>query len=431
MPSPEFGANLCVGYVVKRFPRASETFIAREILELERRGVKVHVFALRPADTVQPHAWLGSLRADVTLCGPLPLKEAWVLLEERAARGTAPANRVHRVLGAAIDHPAGRGRRYLCEAVAVARAAEERGVRHLHAHFANHPAFVAMLASALSGITYSFTAHAKDIYAVGPTPATWRRQLHNAAFAVTVTEANRDYIEKIAGPAACGSLRTLYNGVDLSRPPAAARAGEPNRLRLVCVARLIEKKGVDILLEAIGRLQRTGTAVECVIVGDGPRRASLEAQAAALGIGESVLFAGAMPHQDVMEQLRAAEIFVLPCRIASDGDRDALPTAILEAMAAGVPCVSTPVGGIPEMILQEKTGLMVPAEDPPALAAAIRRLLEDDLLRRRMRSAARKRAENLFSTPRNVTVLHDWFVAASQPSPERRGQPALITRQGA
>ncbi len=413
-----------VGYVVKRFPRTSETFIAREVLELERLGAEVQVTALRPNDSVQHHAWLDSLAAKVTVCAAPPLSEAWSAIEGRTRAGHGRLNAPRNALLYAAEMPDGRGKRYLRDAVFVAREAERAGVDHLHAHFANRPAIVAMLAHLISGIPFSFTAHAKDIYAAPPPLRIWRRLLRLASFAVTVNEANRRYLSESLGPRAGARIRVLHNGVDLRELSFAEPAPSSDGPSVVAVARLVEKKGLDVFIDALARLRSKGLDLHGVIVGDGPLRDELQARAGRIGAGRSIRFAGELPHQEVVRELRAARALALPCRVARDGDRDALPTVLLEALALGLPCVSTPIGGIPEIIRSEETGLLVEPEDAEGLAAALERLLTEDGLRRRIAAAGRRRAEDHFDARRNVERLHQWMGAVSGSRPESLGREA-------
>jgi len=405
---------LRVGYVVKRFPRASETFIAQEILELERRGVEVSVLTLRPNDHPAPHGWLGRLRAEVHLCHEVSVSEAWKQL--RAWSETRPARRagIRRALLSAFDHPERSGRRYLAEATAVASRAEELELDHLHAHFANHPAFVAMLAHRISGRPYSFTAHAKDIFAAGPPPELWRSQVGSSAFTVTVSEANRSYLASLVGPSCRGKLRLLHNGVDVGwiRPSPPDPAAPRRAVRALFVGRLIEKKGADLLLEAAARLVSEGARIRFTLVGDGPLAEPLRGRIRELGLSRQVELTSGLPHEEVIARMAAADLFVLPCRVAADGDRDALPTVLLEAMACGLPCISAPVNGIPEIIEDGETGLLVPENDPGALAEALRALAADPLSRWRMGRAGRRRAEETFALQTNVGVLLGWIEEA-------------------
>lgn len=385
-----------IGYVLKRFPRASETFIAQEILGLERQGIEVVVFALRPNDQFAEHAWLGEVIAPVHVFEPRGFSSCWRALQTRARKEPWRRPSVHEALLAAFDHPKRSGKRYLSESWWIAEMTEDLGVQHLHAHFANHPTFVAMLSHLISGVSFSFTAHAKDIYLDSPSIEVWRDQMERSAFAVTVSHANRTYLESLLGSETTGNLHMVHNGVDLDRikPVEAQRSGAGRKV--VFASRLIEKKGADNLIDAARQVLQSDSDVEFSIIGEGEEDAKLKDQAARSGILDRLRFSGALPHQEVVQRIGEADIFVLPCRVAADGDRDALPTVLLEAMAAGVPCISTPVNGVPETIDQGRTGLIVPENDPASLAAAIHHLLVDPEGRRAMGRAGRRSAERKF-----------------------------------
>ncbi len=245
--------------------------------------------------------------------------------------------------------------------------------------------------------------------------------MREAAFVVAVSEATRAHLADLAGAAHSHKVRRLLNGVDLSRlrPPAVVRAAasEPE---LLCVARLVEKKGIDVLLDACALLTRTELPFRLSVVGDGPQAASLRAQAASLGLAGRVEFHGAAMHEEVIRRMRQTAVFVLPCRIASDGDRDTLPTVLIEAMACGLPCVSTPVGGVAEIVEDARTGTLVPAEDPVALARALADLLRSPQLREAMGRRGRERAERHFDCASNVAMLRGWFSAAAAPAQPQR-----------
>ncbi len=409
-------SRLRVGYVVKRFPRVSETFIAQEILELERRGAEVEVFALNENDAPARHAFLDSLRARITLGRAATYQETWRLLRLRAGESPAGARAARRALGAALEHPSGKGPRYLNEAAAIAREASGRGIDHLHAHFANRPAFAALLAHLLTGLPFSFTAHAKDIYAAGPPPSLWRRQARSAVFVATVTAANRRHLGGLLGPRLAFKVRLLYNGVDLDAIRPGFWSDRDVAPRFLCVGRLVDKKGMDVLIDALRLLREEGLALPCDIVGEGPEGGDLRRRVADADLGGMVEFLGARSHEEVTELMRGARAVVLPCRVSANGDRDALPTVLLEGMAAGAACISTSVGGVPEIIAQCETGLIVGPDSARDLAEAIRLLARDPDRTRRMGEAGRRRAESLFDRRRNVAALHRWFAESAAES---------------
>lgn len=407
-----------IGYVVKRFARVSETFIAQEIIELERRGAEVWVFALGSNDEPAAHSWLRNLRAEVVQV-PSSFTEAWMQL---AGRYRMPESRggAARAVLAALSDPMDRGRRSLAQAVEIARVVETAQIDHLHAHFANQPATTALLTHRLCGIPFSVTAHAKDIWTNPAGPRDWRRLARAASFIVTVSDMTHRHVTDLIGERLSGRLRRLYNGIDLEaiRPRAPMAVAQPPA-RILCVARLVEKKGIDVLLDACAHLRREGLAFSLDIIGDGTLAPQLRQRAAALGLEDVVQFLGALPHEQVVAAMRACDAVALPCRIAADGDMDTLPTVLLEAMACGIPCISTPIAGVPEIIADGETGFLVASGNAHELATAMTRLISDPAARLSMGCAARQRAEQLFDIRRNVSELHGWFEEAVLASPMR------------
>jgi len=368
---------------------------------------------LRENDSPAEHRWLRSVRARRTLCDGENSPESWAWLHARTNEGERMRQGAHRAVSAALAYDSPRGRRYLNEAVAVAQAAESCGVDHLHAHFANHPTFVTLLVHHITGLPFSFTAHAKDIYARGPSRELVRRQLKSSEFAVTVSEANRLHFVDELGRAEASKMRRLYNGVDLEMIRPRDTTLPANAVpKILTVARLVEKKGIGRLLDAAAILKRQGRRFHCSVVGDGPDAERLKRRRSELGVDEEVELVGALPHEEVVARMAAADVFVLPAIVAADGDQDALPTVLLEAMASGLPSISTPVGGIPEIITSGMTGLVVASHERSALANAIATLLENDEQRKRMGLLARCRAEQKFDRRRNVAALNSWFEAA-------------------
>lgn len=359
---------LHVGYVVKRFPRLSQTFVLNEIAELVRQRARVTVVARQSPDE-----------------------------GERMPDGF-PAVPVHY-----LDRPG-------TDVLAALRGAR---VEHLHAHFATWAAATADRLAAELGVPFSFTAHAHDIYHRDVDRAALAARLERAAFAVTVSEANRAFLDEVlAAHGRRGNVVRLYNGVDLSRLRATER--RPVAGRIVSVGRLVPKKGLTHLVEACLLLRAAGRGFECVVVGDGEERGALERQIAAADLRAEVTLAGARSHRDTLDLLGSAEVCALPCVVAPDGDRDGLPTVLLEALALGVPVVSTAVSGVPEIVDDGESGLVVPPADPAALAAALERVLGSPSLRARLAAAGRVRAEREFDLRANVASLRELFAASAR-----------------
>ncbi len=406
---------LRIGFVVERSSPVTETAGGREILELERQGVETHTFRLDTPENWQqaPESGAGSVSASLGERDNGEFAGTWEEMRRRILERRGHPAGLRRALILALEHPSRGGRRYLAEALALADKAEKLGLHHLHAHSARTPAFVAMLASLISGAPYSFTAHAQDMSAAGPPAVLWRRQLRHARFAVTVAEANARHITRTLGRRAAMKMRLLYSGVDLEATrPSLERFRAPIP-KILCVSRLVEKKGVDVLIDALDMIGRQERRFACSIVGEGAQEIELKRRVVKAGLEDRVEFTGSLSHQELIRRLRAADALVLPSRLATDGDRDALPVILLEAMAAGIPCVVTPAGGISEIVRDSETGLVVEPEDAGALGAALLRLLEDAELRRRLGDGGRRRAEQMFDLRRNVAVLRGWFAEAA------------------
>jgi glycosyltransferase involved in cell wall biosynthesis len=253
------------------------------------------------------------------------------------------------------------------------------------------------------------TAHAKDIFHESVRPEDLRRKLQDAAATVTISDYNLEYLHDNYGPAAEG-VRRIYNGLELEKfPYEEPRGREPE---ILAVGRLVEKKGFADLIEACSLLRDRGVEVLCRIVGHGEQEPELRASVKRLGLGNRVELPGPRPQGDLIEAVGSAAVFAAPCVVGGDGNRDGLPTVLLEAMALGTPCVSTDVTGIPEVLRDEETGLMVPQHDPAALADAIERLLADPELRVELAGRARRLVEEEFDVHRNAALLRETFEAA-------------------
>jgi glycosyltransferase involved in cell wall biosynthesis len=402
------GQTRHLGYVLKRFPRISETFVAAEIIELERQGERVSVFAQGRPDEPFTHGFLGEMKARVVYLPHRPLLQpARVLGALARVVRSDPAGWL-RAAAMSVWPPRLSGWRQLFRATVLCDEMKRAGVDHAHAHFANTAARLANLAWHMGGPTYSVTTHAKDIYHEEVRTDHLRDKLSAATFVATVSSANRDYLEPIL--ARKGRLHVIPNAVALERvgPP---REHRPEGAMILAVGRLIEKKGLADLVEACGLLAGRGVGVQLEIAGDGPLRRELEVMAA--GSGAQVKFHGSLPHEAVLELYRRASVFCLPCVVASTGDRDGLPTSVLEAMALGVPVVTTDVNGLRELVVDGQTGLVVPERDPVALADALDRLLGDALLADRLAACGRQLVESRFSLNRSVAALRSLFPEAA------------------
>jgi glycosyltransferase involved in cell wall biosynthesis len=386
------------------YPRYSETFIVTEILAHEAAGLRLEIFSLRaPVDTHFQDA-IARVRSSVQYIPSHTPRahQLWALFEEAAAE----LPNFWKIVGEFSSEE-------VCDvfqAVLLAIAVRQKGLTHLHAHFATVATSIARMAAKLAGISYSFTAHAKDIFHSDVSDADLRRKLLDAHAAVTVSEYNLRYLRDRHGRAA-SRVKRIYNGVDLTRFPYSPGAERDNDI--VAVGRLVEKKGFHDLVTACALLRDRRRPVSCRIVGSGPLEADLRSYMRELSLDKKVVAIGPRPQFSVVKEMAGARIFVAPSVEAQDGNRDGLPTVLLEAMALGTPCVGTPIAGIPEALIHEQTGLLVPAGDPQSLAGAMERLLADATLRGRLARNARDHVESEFDIDRNTVALRHIFSSAA------------------
>jgi glycosyltransferase involved in cell wall biosynthesis len=384
-----------IGYVLKRFPRYSETFVVTEVLAHEAAGWEVEIFSLRPPNDTHFQDLLARVRAPVRYLpseGTRPT-DFWAALQDALLLPLART---------AMDAARGELAGDVYQALLLAVEVRRRGIEHLHAHFATSATTVARLAARMAGVPFSFTAHAKDIYHEAVRPDDLRRKLAEAAAVVTVSDFNLAYLRDTYGSAAAG-IRRVYNGLDLDRFPFREPRLRP--ARVVAVGRLVEKKGFDVLVEAAALLAGRGVDFTAEIIGAGELEETLRRQIDGSGLASRVRLLGPRPQAEMAHAVAEAAAFAAPCVVGSDGNRDGLPTTLLEAMALGTPCVSTDVTGIPEIVRDGKTGLVVPQHDAGALAAALERLLRDPELRLGLAARARRRIEEDFDARRNGARL--------------------------
>ena len=436
-----------IGFVLKGYPRLSETFITQEILALEARGLRLHVVSLRHPTEESVHPVHARVRAPVTYLPeylhqePTRVFRAWRQVRRRPRYGRA----LRLWLRDLVRDPTRNRVRRFGQAIVMAHELPLEVV-HLHAHFLHTPASVARYAAHLTGRRWTGSAHAKDIW----TTPRWekREKLRDADWVVTCTEVNRAELAALAP--APGRVELVRHGLDLaefppppaspspSQPPSPSRPppapppadGAPRVLTILSVGRAVEKKGYPDLIAALARLPDT-LAWRFVHVGGGPRIAALRRLAERAGIAHRTEWAGALARPDLLTRLRAADLFVLASRVARDGDRDGLPNVLLEAQSQGLPCVATWVSAIPELIEDGVNGVLVPPEDPDALAAGIERLLRDPGLRRRLGAAGERRVRAEFSSVAGADRLAAKFSGLPGQRPPADDRAAPLDPDGA
>ncbi|MCA9047549.1 MAG: glycosyltransferase [Planctomycetaceae bacterium] len=384
---------LKVGYVVKRYPRFSETFVVNEILAHEAAGLPLEVFSLRPPVDTHFQDALSRVRSPLTYlsCGRVKANELWEAMNCCAD--------VFPDTFSVLQHFTREDVLDIYCGLRLAVEAERRRVTHLHAHFASGAATVARIASRLAGIPFSVTAHAKDIFHESVRAEDLAGKLHDASATVTVSDFNLQYLRR-AFPHCGDSIVRIYNGIHLHDFPFRLPDRRPPRI--AAVGRFVEKKGFADLIDACAELRDRQIRFECVLAGSGELEQELAGQIQRLRLADCVKMAGPCPQRDIKRLLQSSAVMAAPCVSGSDGNRDGLPTVLLEAMALGTPCVSTDVTGIPEVVRHDATGLMVPQHNPRLLAEALHMLLFNVDLRIRLAKEARAMIEEEFDAVRNT-----------------------------
>ncbi len=394
-----------VGYIVKRYPCYSETFIVNEILAHEAAGLDIEIFSLRPTLDSHFQDIISQVQAPVHfLRGYKRLQgiKLWEAIEQ--------VSEVIPEIWSRLVYSEGEDVHNIFQALQIAYKAHSTGITHLHAHFATSPTSVARLASHFAEIPYSFTTHAKDIFHQDVEYNDLERKLRDATTTIAISDYNRNYLCQTYS-ATAGKVRRIYNGLDLQKFPF--RSPEKCPPQIISVGRLVEKKGFSTLIEACALLAKRGCRFTCQIAGKGVLEAELRSLIEQLHLTDVVKLIGPQPQNKIIELVQEAAVFVGPYIIGSDGNRDGLPTVLLEAMALGTPCISTNVTGIPEVIKDRETGLLVPQLDPIALAAEIETLLNNPYLRVRLAMKARKLIVEKFDIHRNTTDVRQVFYTAS------------------
>jgi glycosyltransferase involved in cell wall biosynthesis len=398
-----------IAYVIPAYPPlTSQPFVVNEMLAVGDAGHEVVVVPLYPGETGGVrHGTFARFRALAVLPAALIdpgsaalalwvlVRHPWRTLRTLAGLHVAAGGSLWSHLRLAAVTP---------KALAAAWRLRRLGVERIHAHFANQTADCAAIAGSVAGIPFSFTAHAYDIYSTAPRQrnATLDWKLRHAARVFTVSDYARDLLRARLPPAQRDQVCTVYVGIPTALFRAEAPAPEDSGLRLLCVARFQEKKGLDTLLEACALLRDRGVAFHLLLIGDGPERAQLEAQAARLGLAGWVEMPGPRSQEEVATALKASHLFVMPCRRDRTGDMDGIPTVFMEALATARPVVSCAVSGVPELVRNGETGVLVPPDDPAALADAVARLAGDPALRARLGRGGRALVERQHDQDRNA-----------------------------
>jgi len=389
-----------LAYLFERFPSFGQTFTYREVAELERQGTKVDVFSIRRPSGEPEQGWDPALVERVRY---LPEEKVLVPEVDRILKTNAVSDPV-RV--AVKDWGRQSDFLRLYQAIYIGVRLREKGLRQVHAHFAGMAARTAYWIKEFFGIPFSFTAHANDIFAPRDFVVSLDKLIKNAAVIVTVSDYAVGLLRE-RFPDGATKIHRVYNGIDPSHfYPTDFGSAPP---LIISIGRLIEKKGFGDLIAACGKLRARGRAFRCCIIGEGPLEESLNAEINEAGLNDCVELTGPQTQAGIATRLAHANIFALPCVRDADGGMDNLPTVIMEAMAAGLPVISTPLGGITEMVEDGVTGELVPERDPGALAFAIERLIDDPARAKRLGERGRQIASEKFSIETSVRELRRLF----------------------
>ena len=399
-----------VAYIMSRFPKLTETFVLYEMLAVEKLGVHVEVYPLlrerepkihpeaKPlVERAHFHPFLSMqiLLAQLHFLRRRPWQYCRTWLE--VLQGTWGSwNFFIGALG------------ILPKSVLFAREMKESGIDHVHAHFANHPTVAAFVIQRLTGIPFSFTSHAHDLHVERRMLG---RKVRASKFAVTISEFNRRVMFEECDPALRDKIRVIHCGVDPGAMKARRSVETARPLEIVCIASLQESKGHRYLIEACSRLAERGVAFRCRLIGDGPLRQEITSHIATLRLQKAVTVLGGLPRADVLNVIASSDVAVLTCVQISSGRRDGIPVALMEAMSAGLPVVASGISGIPELVVDGVTGLLVPPANVEAITQALERLARDRTFRARVGAAAQEKVRREFNQQTSARELVALFAA--------------------
>ncbi|PWT91789.1 MAG: colanic acid biosynthesis glycosyltransferase WcaL [Acidobacteria bacterium] len=397
-----------VAYLVSRFPKISETFILNEIIELEKLGVAVEIFPLiqhqepvrhPEADALVARAHYTNLFSGAVLSAqfywlrssPIAYLKAW----HQAIRGN-------------LTSPKFLGRAFVIIPLAAyfAQVMQKLQIKHVHAHWATHPALAAYVIKILTGISYSITAHAHDIYVDRTMLA---EKIRDANFVVTISEFNKRLLTELYGKDTENKIAVIRCGVDTDVLNASERSARTQLFRILCIGSLEERKGQRYLVAACAKLKKSGIRFECLLAGDGDQRGRLLGQIREQGLRNEVRLLGWQTANQVRALLAQADVMVLPSTSSSNGKTEGIPVALMEAMSMRVPVIATNISGIPELVQDRETGLLVPDRDVESLVTALKQLHVDEQLRANLGNNARLRIQLDFNLQKNVLSLYRLF----------------------
>lgn len=438
-----------IAYILKGYPRLSETFISNEIYLLENMGLKLRIYSIKQSDEQQSHGVIDKIKAPVSYLPAMTSLSSTSLFAWLRVNLPNYADEHYRLLkkrpfaylctlGKALwmtmryrkTRFSGFRKVFIKEFLQAGSIAlqltETPTIRHIHAHFCHGATTVAMFTSELSGLSYSFTAHAKDIYQQDLNPGDLlQKKIRHARFVTTCTGANQIHLASLMGT---DRLYKIYHGLDINRfkPQANKTENASGPVRIISVGRYVEKKGFHYLLEACYQLKQQGLAFQCRIIGElGDQYVPLQQLRQRLGLEDCVALGGPITHEGLAAIYQQSDIFALPCQVLGNGDRDGIPNVLMEAMASGLAVVSSSISGIPELIESGKDGVLVAEKDSAALADALQSLMVDPQLRARLGEQARATICREFDARHTNQRLFQLFEACIDSSGEAVSKPCF------
>lgn len=404
-----------IAYLAPELPSLSATFVYNEILELEAIGTKVIPFSVHNSLSNIQESRVQNLKKRTRV---LYVQSKISILKDNGIfflKNTTQYLKTFKMLcsdmwrvGILSRTALGLGYRYLF-AASLAKQLIETECEHIHVHFAHVPTDIAMYAASFSGITFSVTAHANDIFERG-----WllKEKVQRSSFFATISEYNKRYL--INQGVVAGKLRIVRCGVDAVQFEERKEFISNVPVKIGVVGRLVEKKGIDCLISAVSKLKIQGQQIELFIAGSGPLENDLSELMKIEGLSDNdVHFLGAMPHKQVADFIKSLDMFVLPCKKDNQGDMDGIPVVLMEAMLSGVPVISTELSGIPELVVNQETGLLVRPNNVQELSDAIVCLINNDDLRERMLKKAVFKVKDEFSLQGNTDKLSSMFYSVA------------------
>jgi colanic acid/amylovoran biosynthesis glycosyltransferase len=407
--------KLKVAYLLHRFPDLTETFIMREMYWIREHDMELYIFSLLRPKREPLHEQTKELLPYTRYCPFL----SWAVIKAQMYFLWRSPKRYLRALAKTVwqtYREPGVLLRVLIlfpKSVYFAQQIEELGIEHIHAHFVWIEGIAAGIASDLLGITFTLNPHGFDLFERNQRNV--RRELENASKIVTVSDYHCTYIAGLCPQIDPSDVEVVHYGLEIDRFRPSPRLPDSDPICILSVGRLIEKKGFEFLIEACALLVERGLTFQCRIVGAGPLREALQARIGQHRLRDRVILLGALDQAKILQLYQMNDIFALPCVVARSGDRDGMPVVLIEAMACGLPVVTTAVTGIPELVYHGETGLVVRERDAVSLADALERLITDTLLRKRLGQQARRMIAEGFQSQHNAAKLAAIFQQVSAP----------------